>query len=34
MRADEVAPSLAREEALANAPEVEDGLIRVRAVLE
>ena len=34
MRADEVAPSLTREEALANAPEVEDGLIRVRAVLE
>ena len=34
MRSDTVAPSLAREAALANAPEVEDGLIRVRAVLE
>ena len=34
MRADEVAPSLPREDALGNAPEVEDGLIRVRAVLE
>ena len=34
MRADLVAPSLARREALANAPEQEDGLFRVRAVLE
>ncbi len=34
MRADTVAPSLTREEALANAPEQEDGLFRVRAVLE
>jgi aspartyl-tRNA(Asn)/glutamyl-tRNA(Gln) amidotransferase subunit C len=34
MRDDEVAPSLSREEALANAPETEDGYIRVRAVLE
>ena len=34
MRADSVAPSLPRREALANAPEQEDGLFRVRAVLE
>ncbi len=34
MRSDTVAPSLTRDVALANAPEVEDGLIRVRAVLE
>lgn len=34
MRADIVSPSLTRAEALANAPEQEDGLIRVRAVLE
>ena len=34
MRADEVAPSLPREVALANAPEQEDGYFRVRAVLE
>ncbi len=34
MREDVVTPSLAREEVLANAPEVEDGLLRVRAVLE
>ncbi|HCU99698.1 MAG: Asp-tRNA(Asn)/Glu-tRNA(Gln) amidotransferase GatCAB subunit C [Dehalococcoidia bacterium] len=34
MRTDSVASSLTREEALSNAPEVEDGLIRVRAVLE
>jgi len=34
MRTDSVAPSLARDDALSNAPEVEDGLIRVRAVLE
>jgi aspartyl-tRNA(Asn)/glutamyl-tRNA(Gln) amidotransferase subunit C len=34
MRDDEVAPSLRREEVLANAPEEEGGYIRVRAVLE
>ncbi len=34
MRADVVAPSLLPDEALANAPEREDGFIRVRAVLE
>lgn len=34
MRPDIVAPSLPRSEALANAPVQEDGLIRVRAVLE
>lgn len=34
MRPDSVAPSLRRDDALGNAPEVEDGLIRVRAVLE
>ncbi len=34
MRADEVRPSLSQEEALANAPQVEDGAFRVRAVLE
>jgi aspartyl-tRNA(Asn)/glutamyl-tRNA(Gln) amidotransferase subunit C len=34
MRADEVASSLTQAEALANAPRVEDGYIRVRAVLE
>ena len=34
MRADEVAPSLPRGEVLANAPEQEDGYVRVRAVLE
>jgi aspartyl-tRNA(Asn)/glutamyl-tRNA(Gln) amidotransferase subunit C len=34
MRDDEVAPSLTRSEALANAPLTEDGYIRVRAVLE
>ena len=34
MRADSVTPSLSREDVLSNAPEVEDGLIRVRAVLE
>ena len=34
MRTDSVAPSLSRDDALSNAPEVEDGLIRVRAVLE
>lgn len=34
MRQDEVRPSLAREELLANAPLAEDGALRVRAVLE
>lgn len=34
MRADEVRPSLSRDEVLANAPLVEDGALRVRAVLE
>jgi aspartyl-tRNA(Asn)/glutamyl-tRNA(Gln) amidotransferase subunit C len=34
MRADIVAPSLQQNEALANAPEKEDGFFRVRAVLE
>lgn len=34
LRADEVAPSLAPEEVLANAPEREDDYFRVRAVLE
>lgn len=33
-RADEVSPSLPKELVLANAPEVEDGMFRVRAVLE
>ncbi|MBA4181506.1 MAG: Asp-tRNA(Asn)/Glu-tRNA(Gln) amidotransferase GatCAB subunit C [Anaerolinea sp.] len=34
MRADVVAPSLSQDDALANAPEREDGFLRVRAVLE
>ncbi|NOZ28852.1 MAG: Asp-tRNA(Asn)/Glu-tRNA(Gln) amidotransferase subunit GatC [Chloroflexi bacterium] len=34
MRDDEVQPSLSREDALANAPDVADGQFRVRAVLE
>ena len=34
MRDDEVRSSLARDEVLANAPIVEDGALRVRAVLE
>jgi len=34
MRDDVVAPSLQQREVLANAPEVEDGFLRVRAVLE
>ncbi|MEX0784847.1 MAG: Asp-tRNA(Asn)/Glu-tRNA(Gln) amidotransferase subunit GatC [Dehalococcoidia bacterium] len=34
MREDEVAASLTRDEALVNAPQTEDGYIRVRAVLE
>jgi aspartyl-tRNA(Asn)/glutamyl-tRNA(Gln) amidotransferase subunit C len=34
MRADDVQPSLSRSDALANAPEQEEGYVRVRAVLE
>jgi aspartyl-tRNA(Asn)/glutamyl-tRNA(Gln) amidotransferase subunit C len=34
MRADEVDPSLSHADALANAPAQEDGLFRVRGVLE
>ncbi len=34
MRADAVRPSLAQDEALANAPLAQDGYFRVRAVLE
>ncbi len=34
MRADEVAPSLPQAVALQNAPEAEEGYLRVRAVLE
>lgn len=34
MRADEVRPSLPREQALANAPEQQDGMFRVRAIFE
>lgn len=34
MRADEVLPSLPRDQVLANAPRHEDGYLRVRAVLE
>lgn len=34
MRPDEVAPSLKPEEALANAPEVEDGRIKVPRIIE
>lgn len=34
MRADEVRPSLTREQALANAPEQQDGMFRVRAIFE
>ncbi|MCS6840252.1 MAG: Asp-tRNA(Asn)/Glu-tRNA(Gln) amidotransferase subunit GatC [Roseiflexus sp.] len=34
MREDEVRPSLPREQALANAPEHQDGMFRVRAIFE
>jgi len=34
MRTDEPCPSLAREEILANAPEIEKGCFRVQAILE
>jgi len=34
MRPDEVRPSMPREEVLANAPDVQDGQFRVKAVLE
>jgi aspartyl-tRNA(Asn)/glutamyl-tRNA(Gln) amidotransferase subunit C len=34
MREDAVRPSLPREQALANAPEQQDGMFRVRAIFE
>ncbi|GAB4565690.1 MAG: Asp-tRNA(Asn)/Glu-tRNA(Gln) amidotransferase subunit GatC [Anaerolineae bacterium] len=34
MRDDEVQPSLPREDALANAPDQQDGYFRVKAILE
>ncbi|NWG19556.1 MAG: Asp-tRNA(Asn)/Glu-tRNA(Gln) amidotransferase subunit GatC [Chloroflexi bacterium] len=34
MRDDELRPSLAREQALANAPVQQDGMFRVRAIFE
>jgi aspartyl-tRNA(Asn)/glutamyl-tRNA(Gln) amidotransferase subunit C len=34
MRADEVRPSLPREDALANAPDQQDGMFRVKAIFE
>lgn len=34
LRADRVEPALAREDVLANAPDVADGCFRVRAILE
>ncbi len=34
MRPDEVRPSLSQEDALANAPQSEDGCFRVKAILE
>jgi aspartyl-tRNA(Asn)/glutamyl-tRNA(Gln) amidotransferase subunit C len=34
MRPDEVTPSLAPEEALANAPDVEDGRFKVPRIIE
>lgn len=34
MRADEVTPSLDRDDALANGPEVEDGRFRVPRIIE
>ncbi|MEN9936292.1 MAG: hypothetical protein RLZZ387_2871 [Chloroflexota bacterium] len=34
MRADVVRPSLAREEALANAPDQQDGMFRVKGIFE
>ena len=34
MRPDEVAPSLSREDILANAPDAAEGCFRVRAILE
>lgn len=34
MRTDEVRPSLPREQALANAPEQQEGMFRVRAIFE
>lgn len=34
LREDEIRPSLPREQALANAPEPQDGMFRVRAIFE
>ncbi len=34
MRADEVRPSLPREDALANAPDQQDGMFRVKAIFD
>ncbi|MGQ9549097.1 MAG: Asp-tRNA(Asn)/Glu-tRNA(Gln) amidotransferase subunit GatC [Roseiflexus sp.] len=34
LRDDEIRPSLPREQALANAPEQQDGMFRVRAIFE
>ncbi|MBO9324164.1 MAG: Asp-tRNA(Asn)/Glu-tRNA(Gln) amidotransferase subunit GatC [Roseiflexus sp.] len=34
LREDEIRPSLPREQALANAPEQQDGMFRVRAIFE
>jgi len=34
MAADEVSPSFPREDVLANAPQAEDGCVKVRAILE
>ena len=34
MRADEVRPSLPREDVLANAPDQQDGMFRVKAIFE
>jgi aspartyl-tRNA(Asn)/glutamyl-tRNA(Gln) amidotransferase subunit C len=34
MRADEVRPSLPREDALANAPDQQNGMFRVKAIFE
>jgi aspartyl-tRNA(Asn)/glutamyl-tRNA(Gln) amidotransferase subunit C len=34
MRADEVRPSMAREDVLANAPDQQDGMFRVKAIFD
>jgi aspartyl-tRNA(Asn)/glutamyl-tRNA(Gln) amidotransferase subunit C len=34
LRADEVRPSLAREDVLANAPDQQDGMFRVKAIFD